>query len=148
MTTLTKTLPISLIPKQNLIASMGNLVVHHGRFDKPSSLLALHTQRVCTKVSSSGLLPPAVVATLVGVVSVASVQRFVVLTVLLPIRYQLRAARMLARRAWSVWHMATLLSVCSGCGERIRNSAPAPKESKEKRPYGNTHNASLHFFAV
>lgn len=57
-----ETLPIALIPEQSVITTMWFYVVNIGRLDIASLLHTFHAQRMCIKVTLTGFVPCAAVA--------------------------------------------------------------------------------------
>ena len=95
MAPLTKCLPVCFIPKQLLIPTVRNNVVHHCCFYKFPLLPAFLTQRMCFQEPASGSPPAAVIATSGRSDSVSHMELRMFLTTI-PIRKH-RAARMFAR---------------------------------------------------
>ena len=60
--TVAEALPVALVPEENTVSSVRLDVIHIGRLDVASLLHALHTQRMCLKVSLAGSVPCRAVA--------------------------------------------------------------------------------------
>ena len=58
----TEALPVALIPEENAVSSVRFDVIHIGRLDVAALLHALHTQRMCLKVTLACLVPCCAVA--------------------------------------------------------------------------------------
>ena len=58
----TEALPVALIPEENAVSSVRFDVIHIGRLDVAALLQALHTQRMCFKVTLACSVPCSAVA--------------------------------------------------------------------------------------
>jgi hypothetical protein len=63
MALLAKRLPVTLIPKQPLVTSVRNDVIHHGRWNHLPFLLAEDTQRMLLQEKSAGFTPAGIIST-------------------------------------------------------------------------------------
>jgi len=60
--TMAEALPVALIPEENTVSSVRLDVIHIGRLDVAALLQALHTQRMCFKVTLACFVPCSAVA--------------------------------------------------------------------------------------
>jgi len=60
--TMAEALPVALIPEESTVSSVRLDVIDIGRLDVAVLLQALHTQRMCLKVTLAGLVPCSAVA--------------------------------------------------------------------------------------
>lgn len=104
VTFLTKALPVTSIPEELRIASVGYDVVDNRRLDVPTFLQAPGTQWIGTKKCPGLLLPARAVPFLLCCPLLPGVQRSMLVAVLRTVRYEPRAARVLARCVWSSRH--------------------------------------------
>ena len=109
MTRLAKRLPVTLVPEQLLVSSVGSDVVHHRSFGELPLSLTLHTQWMATKELLTSLLPSATVPTLAGAFPIPTAVQGLVHAAIRTgtISHQLRASWVFAWDAWSVWHVHT-----------------------------------------
>ena len=108
MTRLAKRLPVTLVPEQLLVSSVGSDVIHHRSFGEFPLSLTLHTQWMATKELLTSLLPSATVPTLAGAFPIPTMQGLVHAAIRTgTISHQLRASWVFAWDAWSVWHVHT-----------------------------------------
>ena len=89
-----KRLPITLVPKQNLVSPVRSDMINNGCRSQFSDPFALYTKGVLFQKSLTYLLPPTVITTFKGVLSIVNM-KFGMLFAVLIIR-QSRTTRMLA----------------------------------------------------
>ena len=58
----TEALPVAPVPEENAVSPVRLDVIHIGRLDVAALLHALHTQRMCLKVTLAGSVPCRAVA--------------------------------------------------------------------------------------
>ena len=107
----TETLPVALIPEENAVSSVRFDVIHIGCLDVASLLLALHTQRMCLKVSLAGSVPCRSIASAACGACLLRVEGSVLVTVLRTVGNECSTAGMPARCVRSAWHVLCLLPV-------------------------------------
>lgn len=107
----TEALPVALIPEENTVSSVRLDVIHIGRLDVASLLQALHTQRMCLKVTLAGSVPCRSVASAACGACLLRVEGTVLVTVLRTVGNECGTAGMSARFVWSVRHRLYHLSV-------------------------------------
>lgn len=104
-------LPVALIPEQHAVSSVRLDVIDIGRLDVASLLHALHTQRMCLKVTLTGFVPCRAIASDASRACLLRVEGTVLVTVLRTVRYERRTAGVAARCVRSAWHSLCLLPV-------------------------------------
>ena len=109
--TVAEALPVALIPEENTVSSVRLDVIHIGRLDVASLLQALHTQRICLKVTLAGSVPCRSVASAACGACLLRVEGTVLFTVLRTVGNECCTAGMPARCVRSAWHDLCLLSV-------------------------------------
>ena len=107
----TEALPVALIPEENAVSSVRFDVIDISRLDVPPLLQALHTQRMCLKVTLAGSVPCGTVASAACGSCLLRVEASVLVTVLRTVWNECSAAGMPARCVWSAWHYLCLLPV-------------------------------------
>ena len=106
VTGMAEALPIVLIPKENLVTSMRLDVIYISRLDIASMLHALHTQRMCLKVTLAGSVPRPAVAAAASGACILRMERTVLAAVLGAVWHEHRTAGV---SAWGIgsaghWH--------------------------------------------
>ena len=107
----TEALPVALIPEENAVSSVRLDVIDIGRLDVASSLHALHTQRMCLKVTLAGFVPCRAVASAACRACLLRVEGTVLVTVLRTVGNERSTAGMPAWCIWSAGHRLCLLPV-------------------------------------
>ncbi len=114
MAALTQGLPVFFIPEKFRVTPVWFDVVDDRRGRQSSLGLAADTPRMPAEIPCPCLLPSPVVATLGCRPSVMAVFPSMYLAVLLPVRYELRTARMRAGRLRSMRHRIISSSIMAG----------------------------------
>ena len=104
MAALAKGLPVLFVPEQIRVAAMRLDMIYNGCRDKPAFLFASDAPEMTFQEELPGFLPLSPVATQHCALSFAMTLPFMFITILSPIRHQLRASRILARCLRSSWH--------------------------------------------
>ncbi len=99
-----KALPVTLIPEENAVSSVGLDMIDIGRLDVAPLLQALHTQRVRLKVTLACLVPCCSVAAASSGACVLRMEETVLVAVLDAVGHERRTAGMTAWCLWSAWH--------------------------------------------
>lgn len=107
----TEALPVALIPEENTVSSVRLDVIHIGRLDVASLLQALHTQRMCLKVTLAGSVPCRSVASAACGACLLRVEGAVLVTVLRTVGHECCTSGMPAWCVRSAWHCLCLLPV-------------------------------------
>lgn len=107
----TEALPVAPVPEENAVSSVRLDVIHIGRLDVAALLHALHTQRMCLKVTLAGSVPCGTVASAVCGACLLRVEGSVLVTVLRTVGNERCTAGMPARCVRSAWHDLCLPSL-------------------------------------
>lgn len=107
----TEALPVALIPEENTVSSVRLDVIHIGRLDVAALLHALHTQRMCLKVTLAGSVPCRSVASAACGACLLRVEGAVLVTVLRTVGHECCTSGMPAWCVRSAWHCLCLLPV-------------------------------------
>ena len=105
MAALAKGLPVFFVPEELCITTMRYDMVNDCRRNETSLCLAANAPRMTFQEELPGLLPLSTVATCLCTVPVALALPFVFVTIFSSIGYQPGAARILAGRLRSSWHL-------------------------------------------
>ena len=100
----TEALPVALIPEEHAVSSVRLNVIDIGRLDVAALLHALHTQRMCLKVTLAGSVPCRAVATAACGACLLRVEGSVLVTVLRTVWNKRCTAGMPARCVRSAGH--------------------------------------------
>ena len=106
----TEALPVALIPEEHAVSSVRLNVIDIGRLDVAALLHALHTQRMCLKVTLACFVPRCTVASASCGTCVLRVEGTMLVTVLATVRNKGCTAGMPARCIRSARHVLCLLS--------------------------------------
>ena len=104
----TEALPVALIPEEHAVSSVRLNVIDIGRLDVAALLHALHTQRMCLKVTLAGSVPCRSIA---SGACLLRVEGSVLVTVLRTVGNERCTAGMPARCVRSAWHDLCLPSL-------------------------------------
>lgn len=107
----TEALPVALIPEEHAVSSVRLNVIDIGRLDVVALLHALHTQRMCLKVTLAGSVPCGTVASAACGACLLRVEGSVLVTVLRTVGNERCTAGMPARCVRSAWHDLCLPSL-------------------------------------
>ena len=97
----TEALPVALIPEEHAVSPVRLNVIDIGRLDVAALLHALHTQRMCLKVTLAGSVPCGTVASAACGACLLRVEGTVLFTVLRTVGNECGTAGMPARCVWS-----------------------------------------------
>ena len=120
-----KRLPITLVPKQNLISPVRSDMINNSCRSQFIDPFALYTKGVLCQKPLTRILPPTVITTFKGVLSIVNMQfcmKFAITTT-----RQSRAPRMLARSLRFFRHNRLLLSYVR-MRERMKNASGQRKK--------------------
>lgn len=117
-----KALPVVLVPKKNRVTTVRFYMIDHRCFHCHSFFIALHTQRMQTKISLPCFLPSASVPALPAAHPVTAVVYFMFLTII-SVR-QLRASGMMAWLLWFHRHIDRLPSMYRGGVKGLESRQP------------------------
>ena len=96
MTPFAQCLPVTPVPEELLITTVWNDVIHHRGFHVPAVFLTRLTERMRLQELFTCSSPSSIVSTATGRPHLFRMHGFMLLTVLLPCRHELRTARVLA----------------------------------------------------
>ena len=102
-------LPVALIPEENAVSSVRFDVIHIVRLNVAALLHALHTQRMCLKVTLAGSVPCDTIASAACGACLLRVEGTVLFTVLRTVGNECGTAGMSAWAIWSLRHWLHLL---------------------------------------
>lgn len=109
--TVAEALPVAPVPEENTVSSVRFDVIDIGRLDVAALLHALHTQRMCFKVTLAVSVPCCAVAATACRPCVLRMEGAVLVTVLRAVENECSTAGMSARCVRSAWHDLCLLPV-------------------------------------